>query len=153
MQHTVAVRDVEAQPTLSVRTQTGPAGLGAAIGVGIGEIVGYLAELRAAPAGAPAVVYHTFGPEEIDLEVIVPVAPGTPGRGRIEAGEIPAGTVASTLHEGPYEGEREAYADLATWMEEHGYQPAGPPRETYLVGPADSADPDDYRTEIAWPVR
>jgi effector-binding domain-containing protein len=153
MQHLIAVKDLEAQPALSLRTQTSPAGIGATIGAGIGEVVAYLAELGTAPVAAPVVVYHAFGPEEIDLEIVVPVVPETPGRGRIVAGEIPGGTVACTRHEGPYEGEREAYAHLATWMEEHGYQPAGPPRETYLVGPADSADPDDYRTEIAWPVR
>jgi hypothetical protein len=33
-------------------------------------------------------------------------------------------------------------------------EPAGDAvREHYLVGPADTDDPDDYRTDLRWPVR
>jgi uncharacterized protein (DUF302 family) len=60
--------------------------------------------------------------------------------------------VARTVHQGDYASLGEAYRALDEWVERHGYRPAGPPTETYLVGPADVADPAGYRTEICLPV-
>ena len=67
--------------------------------------------------------------------------------------ELPGADCAFTVHAGPYDAIGAAYAALAAWMRERGHESAGPPRETYVVGPCAGRDPVAYRTEIAWPVR
>ncbi len=37
-------------------------------------------------------------------------------------------------------------------MAEHGLRPAGDPREIYWTDPDEVADPNDYVTEIVWPI-
>jgi effector-binding domain-containing protein len=61
-------------------------------------------------------------------------------------------TAASTLHAGPYEEIGAAYAALQAFLQERGHEAAGPPREVYLVGPAQASDPGTYRTEVLWPI-
>ena len=46
-----------------------------------------------------------------------------------------------------------AYRALGEWVQEHGHETAGPPRETYIVGPDQVQEPGALRTEIVWPVR
>ena len=37
-------------------------------------------------------------------------------------------------------------------MQAHGAEPSGPPRETYLVGTGQTRSPEEFRTEIVWPL-
>ena len=67
--------------------------------------------------------------------------------------ELPGGRVAYTLHSGPYESVGPIYAVLQKWIQEHGHECAGPPREVYLVGPGQVSDPAAFRTEVQWPIR
>jgi effector-binding domain-containing protein len=153
MSHQITVKDVPGGPTLSIRAEVSPAGIGRAIASAIGELTAYLSDLGVEPEGAPFVVYHRIDDAGLELEVCMPVAETCDGHGRIVSREIEAATVAWTIHPGPYASEGQAYADLAIWMGEHGYRPVGPPRETYLIGPAETSDESAYRTEIDWPVR
>jgi effector-binding domain-containing protein len=61
--------------------------------------------------------------------------------------------VATTLYAGPYENVGPAYRALAEWVQEHGHETAGPPREVYLTDPNEVQDPGALRTEIVWPIR
>ena len=47
---------------------------------------------------------------------------------------------------------RDTYGELGAWVVDHALAVAGPVRETYLVGPRDTADAAAWRTEIGWPV-
>lgn len=38
------------------------------------------------------------------------------------------------------------------WVVANALSVAGPVRETYVVGPRDTGDPSQWRTEIGWPV-
>jgi DNA-binding transcriptional MerR regulator len=71
----------------------------------------------------------------------------------VAVGELPATDVAVVEHGGDYDDLEDAYRELGSWVATHG-QPADlPVRELYLVGPLDTDDPRNYRTEICWPVR
>jgi effector-binding domain-containing protein len=52
--------------------------------------------------------------------------------------------VAYALHVGPYAEIARAYQALTLWMQEHGHESAGAPRESYLVGPGHVPDPAEY---------
>ena len=64
---------------------------------------------------------------------------------------IPAMTIATTIHKGPYDQVGPAYERLTTWITEQGLHPSGPPMEAYLNDPGE-ATPDEYLTEIMIPV-
>jgi DNA-binding transcriptional MerR regulator len=64
--------------------------------------------------------------------IYVPVTRPVPPLGEIAMATIPASTVASLLHRGPYEGLADAEASLRTWIAAAGYRQAGPPRILYL---------------------
>jgi DNA-binding transcriptional MerR regulator len=76
-----------------------------------------------------------------------------PESGRVKVHELPAGTVAATVHHGPYLTIGEAHEAILTWIEVNGYQIAGPDRELnlYHTMPIRLDDPS-YVTEIQYPV-
>jgi effector-binding domain-containing protein len=83
----------------------------------------------------------------------VPTAKHVAGKGRMTGRVLPAATLVATLHSGPYPAIGAAYRALAAWMQEHGHESAGGPRETYLLGPCEVGGPSELRTEAAWPIR
>ncbi|WP_245161174.1 GyrI-like domain-containing protein [Blastococcus sp. CT_GayMR16] len=76
---------------------------------------------------------------------------GGPGR---HAGPVtlPSVELAVTTHVGEHHDIDVTYGELGTWVVGNALAVVGPVRETYLVGPRDTADPAARRTEIGWPV-
>lgn len=150
----VIVREVSAVPVIALRRQVQLEELGAAIGEAVDRLRGDIAAARQVPAGPPVVVYHDELNEETEgqIEVCVPVPPAVEGRGDLYRTEVPGGMMATTLHRGPYNEIQPAYHSLVGWIQEHGHDLAGPPRETYLNDPTE-VDSTDLETEIAWPIR
>ena len=149
------VRQEAAQPVLSKRLRTSLAQIDRVVPATLVELYGHLARLGVRSAEPPFLRYHDpeFRDEDMDLEIGLPsealVAAGAP----LMSGELPAGPVAYVLHVGPYAEIGRAYQALTLWMQEHGHESAGPPRESYLVGPGQVPDSAEYRTEILWPIR
>lgn len=151
---TVELRRFEARAIVGLRATLPMARVGEEAARAFAGIHAYLASIGAAPAGQPFTVYHDEEyREEMDVEFGVPVARRLAGKGDLVGRELPAAACAFTLHAGPYEAIGAAYGALGAWMRERGHESAGPPRETYVVGPCVVTEPSAYRTEIAWPVR
>jgi effector-binding domain-containing protein len=76
-----------------------------------------------------------------------------PEQGRMRVHELPAATMASTIHHGTYESLCEAHDAIITWVDANGYRIAGPDREIYLHNtmPARRDDPS-YVTELQYPI-
>lgn len=72
--------------------------------------------------------------------------------GRVRAVDLPAAELAVAVHVGPHDDIDVTYGELGAWVVDHALAVAGPVRETYLVGPRDTADAAAWRTEIGWPV-
>lgn len=148
----ISTRSIPDQPVLAIR-QTVPAGMFQSfLGGAFSELYQCLATGGVEPEGPPIARYHAFGPETIDVEVCLPVAAGTIGTGRIMAEVLPAATVATLVHVGPYDEVGAAYGELERWIGTHGFEHGGPPRERYLIGPDAGVTPAEYRTEIEMPV-
>jgi effector-binding domain-containing protein len=130
------------------------AGLAAFMNGAYGELFEELGRQGVHPAGPPFAVYHgaEFKEEDIDVEAGVAVTQAVQASGRVVGGTLPGGTVAVTLHLGPYEEIGAAYQALTSWIEEQGREMAGPPREFYVVG-VGQAEPRAYRTEVQFPIR
>jgi DNA-binding transcriptional MerR regulator/predicted transcriptional regulator YdeE len=76
-----------------------------------------------------------------------------PDNGRMRVHELPAATMAATVHHGSYNTIGEAHEAVLTWIEANGYRIVGPDREVYLYNamPIRLDDPT-YVTEIQYPV-
>lgn len=112
---------------------------------------------RLQPAGAGLAFYHDEREESWDIEVCVPVAEAPfllpPA---FYMAELPAGTVAFTVHEGECGGNhgmQAAFTAVWCWVREHGHETTGGPFEVYLFDEQNTAIPADYRTEVGWVIR
>jgi DNA-binding transcriptional MerR regulator len=76
-----------------------------------------------------------------------------PESGRVRVHELPAGTMAATVHHGSYQTIGEAHEAILTWIDANGYRIIGPDRELNLFHtmPIRPDDPS-YVTEIQYPV-
>ena len=86
------------------------------------------------------------------MTVYVPCPADVGGKGRIVREHLPGGLCATIRHMGPYTLLHRSYEHLAAWMQRHGHEATGAPREVYLVGPTESADPHAYETDVIWPI-
>lgn len=152
MDYVIATRELGAQSIFSIRDRQITADLPMFLGAAFGELYGRLALLGAQPTGHPFVIYHALGPAEIDAEVCLPIESSASAAGRITSRELPAMTVARTLHVGRYEDLDAAYRALTEWIERNGFEAAGPVHERYLNGPGDGVEPTEYRTEVEIPI-
>ena len=117
---------------------------------------GAMAELDAVvgePTGPPGGLYDNalFEDGRGHLLVYRPTA-DPPRSGRVRPVTLPAVELAVTTHVGKHDDIDVTYGDLGAWVVANALAVAGPVRETYLVGPRDTADPSAWRTEIGWPV-
>ncbi|HEY7390536.1 MAG TPA: GyrI-like domain-containing protein [Bryobacteraceae bacterium] len=72
--------------------------------------------------------------------------------GEVLVETLPGGPAAVTIHSGPYDQLPAAYAALEEWIAANGLHPTGAPWEAYLNDPADHPNPQDWKTEVCWPV-
>lgn len=72
--------------------------------------------------------------------------------GGVRVGELPATEVAVISHHGPYDDMDDTYRNLGAWVAEHADPADLPVRELYLVSSSDTDDPDEFRTELCWPI-
>jgi DNA-binding transcriptional MerR regulator len=76
-----------------------------------------------------------------------------PESGRMQVHELPAATMATTIHHGSYNTLIKGYEAILKWIEPKGYQVVGPSREIYLYNTMPvNHDDDSYVTEIQFPV-
>jgi DNA-binding transcriptional MerR regulator len=85
------------------------------------------------------------------MTVFRPVRDPKPS-GRIEVTQLPAAELAVTVHHGSHDDIDVSYGRLGAWVVEHALAVDGPIHETYRVGPRDSDQPSEWRTEIGWPI-
>ena len=144
---------LEAQPILGIRTTTGMDKIAQIMGPLFGELYGYIQAQGQCPAGMPLTIYHAMDGNTVELECAMPVASPLAGAGRIQAGELPCGTMASITHMGPYDDLPATWAALTEWMKSEGLEAGGAPWEVYVTDPGAEPDKSKWRTDIFFPVR
>ena len=65
---------------------------------------------------------------------------------------LTGGHYAVTTHVGPHHDLDRAYGALGSHVAEHCAASDGQIREHYITGPSDVGDPDEFRTELLWPI-
>jgi effector-binding domain-containing protein len=149
----VSFKTIPPQTVLSVRTITPMERLPADIGAAYAEIMPQVEGGPAAYAGPPFIIYHDMDHSRVgvDMEVCLPVTAPQAAAGRVQCLELPAVTVACTLHRGPYDEIGNAYQALQEEIDVQRRAAAGPPREVYLNDPGQVAS-EELLTEVQLPV-
>ncbi len=149
----IELRELAAQPVLTIRSRVREDELDHAIGRSINGVAAYLRELGEESAGPP---FNVRGDVDEDdhsqVEIGWPTGRELPARFPVESRALPPGPVAWAVFRGPYEELPGAYRAVYEWALEHGHEPAGPPREIYYSDPDATPDPADYVTGIVWPL-
>ena len=153
MQHHFETRQVEAQHILTIRATTTADKLPELLGEHFGEVYTLILQNGQQPSGMPFSRYFAMDGNTVDFECGMPVAEPIEGAGRVQAGALPAGTVAAVTHFGPYDDLPTSWSALFKWMGAQGLEPAGAPWEVYVTDPGAEPDQSKWRTDIHFPVR
>ena len=66
---------------------------------------------------------------------------------------LPEATVASCTFKGSYTLITDVYAAVVAWIEANGYKTGGPMFNIYHVSPHETQNPDEFVTEVCYPVK
>jgi len=150
----VELRSVTATLAVAVTAVVDTAELGTWFRGAFGELDATLAASGVRPVVPAAGLYDTdvFAHGLGSATVFVPVAAPIADVGRVRVTEIPAADLAVTVHRGAHDDIDRTYGALASFVAESAISLDGPIRETYLTGFRETADTDDWSTEIGWPI-
>jgi DNA-binding transcriptional MerR regulator len=151
MSSDVIMKEVEPQWIVSLRENI-PAYR--AVGQLIGRLYGLLGPLGGEGMGVGLLHDPEYKEQDVDVEAGVYVKYRVEAQAPLRCYQLPAVTVASVVHHGPFNRIGEAYTDLLRWIEANHYYPGDPTRELFLhVSQPASRDDRSNVTEIQVPVR
>ncbi|MDE1549896.1 GyrI-like domain-containing protein [Jeotgalibaca caeni] len=119
-------------PVLSIRSKITLKELQSEMDEAREKLTAYLEHIDEFPAGPFYVIYHSFSPEEVDMEAGIPVHQQIEGQEEIEPGEKRAGLFLTCYHQGSYRSIPRVYREIEEWLEEHSYEMTGASEEIYL---------------------
>jgi hypothetical protein len=154
-----AIREEPGRATAVVHGSPAMDGIRGFMDAAFPELFAAMGAAGLVPGGPPFSRYFAFGPDRVELELGVPLAPGPGGPrrsfdgvGRVQPGELPGGQVAVAWHVGPYDGIAATYEKLIAWVTEQGREPAGAMWEVYWTDPTAEPAPTKLRTEVILPL-
>ncbi len=157
--HRIEVLDP--QPTIAVRIRKSMADLDMRklFDTELPRMFQFVESLGQQPVGAPYARYFEYGPENVDMEIGIPIAEYPTDLARADAhfehpgtSELPGGPTAKVIHHGPYDTLGKAYDALHEWIHQQDHDEGHGPWECYVDDPSEIADQSKLRTEIFWPV-
>jgi len=100
--------------------------------------------------GKPMTIYHSpeFNPTGNDTEFAIPIAESVKG-----TRDLPGSLCAKSVLKGAYPELTSVYANLMKWIEDEGYELILPPYEIYITDPVQANSPEEYMTEVYFPVK
>jgi effector-binding domain-containing protein len=151
MPYDVMVKEEPDELVASIRWQVAPDRLRTVIPEAFERLMVCVGPIGYGP-GMPGIVMHEMRPDEMaDVQVFMPVAREFDPPEGVTVERLSGGTMAMTIHTGPYDQVGTAFEALAGWIDEHGERIVGPPREYYLNDPF-VVGMDHAQTEIEFPI-
>ena len=150
----VVLKSVEKQHTLAVRYIAHEQDT---VGEMLGKAAMAVMQKGIHPVSPPMTIFHDpeFKPNDLDVETVLPVDKAVTESipldddHELSVRVLEAIEAATIIHKGSYDDFPQTYATLGTWIENNGYQVAGPPREIYLSPPSEE---EFAVTEIQYPI-
>lgn len=99
-------------------------------------------------------VFHDqeYKESEVDVEAQKTVKGRYPDAEHVKFRTLPPVKVVTALVKGAYTQMNDAYAAIFSWMESNGYHCVGPFFNIYHVSPHETQNPEEYVTEVCFPV-
>lgn len=118
------------------------------------KIAAYLAEDAANMTYPPLAIYHEWNEDTqmAKMEIAMACKSEKPAKDDILKGLTYAGKAMMVSHKGSYEGTEAAHEFLHARIDQTDYTFAGSPWEVYVNGPEEDPNPDNWITEIYYPV-
>ncbi|MBR3016981.1 MAG: MerR family transcriptional regulator [Clostridia bacterium] len=91
--------------------------------------------------------------ENVEMMAWKTVKGNYPDTEHVKFRTLPGVTVASCTYQGSYTQITDVYAAVIAWMEANGYESAEPMFNIYHVSPHETQNPDEFVTEICYPVK
>lgn len=94
-----------------------------------------------------------FKESDVDVEAQKTVKGQYPDTEHVKFKTLPEITVASATCRGSYDQMSDIMAAVAGWIRDNGYEFDGPAFNIYHVSPHETSDPNEFVTEVCYPVR
>ena len=91
--------------------------------------------------------------ENVEMMAWKTVKGSYPDTEHVKFHTLPEVTVASCTYQGSYTRMTEVYAAVIAWIEANSYEPTGPFFNIYHVSPHETRNPDEFVTEVCYPVK
>ena len=100
-------------------------------------------------------IFHDreYQESNVDVEIHKTVKGVYPDTAHVKFKTVPAVQVASAVCKGSYDQMGEVNAAVAAWVEANGYDFDGPMFNIYHISPYETSDPNEFVTEVCYPVR
>jgi effector-binding domain-containing protein len=145
MVHEIRFEHVEPRTIAAVRRRATIPQLSTVVPAACGEVWNFTKTAGIERPGRHVAVYRDGGDGRLVVEVGVEVDSPFTGDGNVFCSATPGGTVATTVHIGPYDRLGEAHEAVLRWCRDNHHDPAGPNWEIY--GHWDD-DPEKLETEV-----
>src|SRR5215510_4801226 len=121
MRYEIKLRNSEAVLTAVIRSRVQPQELSKFVPAACGEVWSFFRSAGLQRPGRHVALYLDDGFVEVGAEVSEPFT----GNERILCSQLPGGTVATTVHFGPYGRLKDAHAAIREWCTSHGHRSSG----------------------------
>lgn len=119
----------------------------------INRVMQYVGANGGKVGGPPFTRYMEMDGESVRMWVGFPLRAEIPGSDEITVDHLPGGTIAMTTHVGPFDKLGKAHEAVLAWIEQSKLEQAGPPWEYYWTDPEAEPDPDNWKTEVFFPLK
>lgn len=142
----ITLKQTEDTPVVSVRQQMSVE----EFGTYCGKLFERIAREHIIPAGDMRALYYDreFHHDSADIEIAMPVT-------KPEQADhiIPGNLCAFTIHRGAYSSMSDAYGAITKWIADNNYEIVNAPYDIYRIGPNNNVPPEQWETEIYFPVK
>ena len=152
--HPIEHRTVEATPAVGIQQTVDRDGIFGWWQGALGELHATLRAQSLMASGPPGGVYASelFEHSRGQATVFIPTGGVVKPIGRVVSLLIPTAELAVTRHHGSLSDIDLTYGQLGAYVMKHEISVDGPLRENYLRGITETANPDEWDTEIGWPI-
>jgi len=135
MTYTVTMTELDEQQVAVVRGKARQDEISQFLGSAFQHVATTAASQGLQIVGPPFGRYRPIDDSRWEIEAGFPVSASIEASRDVEPDVLPGGTVAQTMHVGPYDGIGAAYEATIGYLENEGYRQTGDPWESYLDGP------------------
>ncbi|CAM3697873.1 MerR family transcriptional regulator [Erysipelothrix urinaevulpis] len=100
-------------------------------------------------------IFHdkTYKEQDVDVEIQVSIVSEIQETDNVKCKMMPSVEVASVIMKGSYNTMTDVAHTMGHWIENNGYEFAGAMFNIYIVSPAQNPDPNEWITEVCYPIK